>query len=119
MIAAEDHSAHEVLVKKMFIALAVAALAAAAMPFSAQARCQGCGIAAGVAAGAIIGAAIASSPPPVYAVPVDDEVPPMDYTPIAEDEDPADMPVASCHIERQQVWLDGAGYRLRDMQVCE
>lgn len=65
--------------KHTIIALAAAATLAAALPSSAQARCHGCGVAAGVvgglAAGAIIGSAIANSgpayvePAPVYAPP--------------------------------------------------
>jgi len=53
--------------KNTIIALAAAATMAAALPSSAQAYCQGCGVAAGVvgglAAGAIIGGAIANSQP--------------------------------------------------------
>jgi hypothetical protein len=51
--------------KNTMIALAAAALVAAAVPNAAEARCHGCGVAAGVvgglAAGAIIGGAIAAS----------------------------------------------------------
>ena len=63
--------------KNTIIALAAAATLAAALPSSAQAYCNGCGVAAGVvgglAAGAIVGSAIANSrpvyvePAPVYA----------------------------------------------------
>jgi hypothetical protein len=63
----------------MIFAIAAAAMVAAALPSSAQAHCDGCGVAAGVvgglAAGAIIGSAIANSQPryveaaPVYAAP--------------------------------------------------
>jgi hypothetical protein len=65
--------------RNTIIAIAAAALVAAALPSSAQAHCDGCGVAAGVvgglAAGAIIGSAIANSQPryvepaPVYAAP--------------------------------------------------
>ncbi|MGE0061370.1 MAG: hypothetical protein AB7T86_04745 [Xanthobacteraceae bacterium] len=62
--------------KKALIALAaVATIAAGALaaPTQAQARCHGCGVAAGVvgglAAGAIIGGAIANSQPRYYGPP--------------------------------------------------
>ena len=58
--------------KHTIIALAAVATLAAALPSSAQARCHGCGVAAGVvgglAAGAIIGSAIAGAGP-AYAYP--------------------------------------------------
>jgi hypothetical protein len=100
-----------------FIALAAAALVAAALPSSAQAHCNGCGVAAGVvgglAAGAIVGSAIANSgpryvePAPVYAAPPPGYAEPPEY---------ADRPV--CHMERRQVW-DGYGYRMQRMEVCD
>ena len=103
--------------KNTIIALAAAVTLAAALPSSAQANCNGCGVAAGVvgglAAGAIIGSAIANSgpryvePAPVYAAP-----PPAYAEPPAY----ADGPV--CHTERQQVW-DGYAYRVRRVQVCD
>ena len=101
--------------QRTIITLAAAALVAAALPSSAQARCHGCGVGAGVigglAAGAIIGSAIANSqpryvepglrrPPPVY-------VEPPEYV---------DGPV--CHVERQRVW-DGYGWRHRRIEVCD
>ena len=53
-------------------AAAVVALASAAVPTTADARCVGCAVGAGVigglAAGAIIGGAIANSAPPPVAV---------------------------------------------------
>jgi hypothetical protein len=103
--------------KSTIIALAAAGTLVAASPFSAQAYCNGCGVAAGVvgglAAGAIVGSAIAGSrpvyvePAPVYAA-----QPPVYYA-----EPPAYVgPV--CHTERQQVW-DGYAYRMRRVQVCD
>ena len=103
--------------RNTFIAPAAAALVAAALPSSAQAHCNGCGVAAGVvgglAAGAIVGSAIANSgpryvePAPVYAAPPPGYAEPPEY---------ADRPV--CHIERRQVW-DGYGYRMQRMEVCD
>lgn len=92
-----------------FVAAAAIAMATIAAPTSADARCRGCGVAAGVigglAAGAIIGSAIANSPPPpppavVYAEP------PVIEGPI-------------CRIERHRVWIEGYGYRWRRMEVCD
>jgi len=101
--------------KSLCIALAAAALVAAASPSPAEARCHGCGVAAGMigglAAGAIIGSAIANSQPaPVYVAP---PPPPPAY---AEPPDYADGPV--CHVERRQYW-DGYGYRTRRVEVCD
>ena len=101
--------------KHMIIALAAAGLVAAALPTSAQARCDGCAVGAGVlgglAAGAIIGGAIANSQPRyVEPVPVYGPPPPRVYY---EDDGPV------CHVERQRVWVDGYGYRTRRMEVCD
>ena len=101
------------------IALAAAALLAAALPSSAQANCRGCAVGAGVigglAAGAIIGSAIANGQPRyVEPAPIYDAVPPADYLP--GDADYIDG--ASCHMERQQVWIDGR-YRTRRVEICE
>jgi len=101
--------------KHMIIALAAAGLVAAALPTSAQARCDGCAVGAGVlgglAAGAIIGGAIANSGPRyVEPVPVYGPPPPRVYY---EDEGPV------CHVERQRVWVEGYGYRTRRMEVCD
>jgi len=100
--------------KHTLIALAAAGLVAAALPSSAQARCDGCGVAAGLvgglAAGAIIGGAIANNHPhhdelaPVYVAPP----PPRVYY--------EDGPV--CHVERQRFW-DGYGWRHRRVEVCD
>ena len=101
--------------RRICFALAVAALAAAAMPSSAQAYCRGCAVGAGVvgglAAGAIIGSAIANSAPPVYYVPApvySAPPPPPEYV-----EGPA------CHIEKQRVWYQGYGWRWRRVEVCD
>ena len=101
--------------KRTFFALAAAALVAAAMPSSANARCYGCGVAAGaavgVAAGAIIGSAIAGSQPaPVYVAP-----PPPPPSAVYYDE--ADHPV--CHVERRRIWVEGYGWRSRRIEVCD
>jgi hypothetical protein len=105
--------------KQYFAILAAAALVAAALPSPAQARCDGCGIAAGaiggLAAGAIIGSAIANSQPryyepaPVYAAPP----PPPEYV-----DGPEYVEGPVCHIERQQIW-DGYAYRTRRIRVCD
>src|SRR5262245_52783858 len=116
MIAPNGSRPERTPMKNTIVAFAAAVTLAAALPSSAQAHCNGCGVAAGVvgglAAGAIVGSAIANSrpvyvepapvyvaPPPVYAVPP-----------------PYEGPI--CHIERQQVW-DGYGYRTRRIQVCD
>jgi hypothetical protein len=95
------------------IALAAATVMAAALPSSAQARCYGCGVAAGViggvAAGALIGSAIAGPPAPVYVSP-----PPP---PSAVYYDETDAPV--CHVERHRVWVEGYGWRHRRVEVCD
>ena len=97
--------------KQTVIALAAAVTLAAALPSSAEARCHGCGVAAGVvggwAAGAILGSAIAYSGP-VYAAP---PPPPRVYY---EDDD---SPV--CHIEHRRVWIEGYGWHRRRVEVCD
>jgi hypothetical protein len=106
--------------KRTIIALAAAALAVAAIPNAAEARCHGCGVAAGVvgglAAGAIIGSAIANSrpayaePAPVY---VEEPPPPPGYY-----VEPADAgPV--CHTVRRRILIDGVGYRWTREEVCD
>jgi len=103
--------------KNTIIVLAAAVTMAAALPSSASANCNGCGVAAGVvgglAAGAIIGSAIANSGP-VYAAPAPVYAPP----PPVYVEPPAYVDGPVCHTERQQVW-DGYAYRMRRVQVCD
>ena len=82
---------------------------------SAQARCHGCGVAAGVvgglAAGAIIGSAIANSGPR-YVEPAPLTAPPPAYY-------APNMPIGPvCHTERQRFW-DGYGWRHRRIEVCD
>ena len=57
--------------KKTLLALATTALLAIATlaPSPADARCRGCGIAAGIIGGAIIGGAIVGATRPAYAYP--------------------------------------------------
>ena len=99
--------------KKSVLALAAAAMLAAALPSAAEARCHGCGVAAGVvgglAAGAIIGSALAGQP--AYAEPAPPPPPRYYY-----DED-GDGPI--CHVERRRVWVDGYGWRHRRIEVCD
>jgi hypothetical protein len=97
------------------IALVAAALSAAALPSTAEARCRGCAVGAGVvgglALGAIIGSSIANSQPryvepaPVYGGP------PAYYAP-----EYVEGPV--CHVERRRYW-DGYGWRHRRVEVCD
>jgi len=100
--------------KPTVIAFAAAAFVAAALPSSAQARCYGCGVAAGAvagaAAGALIGSAIAGPPAPVYVAP------PPPPPPSAVYYDDVDAPV--CHVERHRIWVDGFGWRYRRVEVC-
>jgi hypothetical protein len=100
--------------KRTAIALAAATVLAAALPSSAQARCYGCGVAAGavagVAAGAIIGSAIAGAQPaPVYVAPP----PPPPPSAVYYDDEPV------CHVEHRQVWVEGYGWRHRRIEVCD
>ena len=106
--------------KRTLIAIAAAGLVAAAMPNAAQARCHGCGVAAGVvgglAAGAIIGSAIAGSrptyvePEPVYEAPP--PPPPAYYV------EPADVE-PECHTVRRRIFIEGVGYRWTREDVCD
>jgi hypothetical protein len=102
--------------KHTVIALALAGLAAAALPTSADARCRGCGVAAGVvgglAAGALIGSALAGPPGgPVYV-----EAPPPPPPAYYYEED-GDGPI--CHVERRRVWVEGYGWRTRRIETCD
>lgn len=105
--------------KKTLLALGAVTLAAATMPSAAQARCDGCGVAAGaiggLAAGAIIGSAIAGGP--VYAAPGPVYVAPPPPPPAYYYDDDDDGPV--CHFERRRVWVEGWGWRHRRVEVCE
>jgi hypothetical protein len=119
MIPTDRHRAEGFPMKQTVIALAAAVLAAAALPASAQARCHGCGVAAGVvgglAAGAILGSALAGpryvEPAPVYVTP------PPPPPPSAVYYDDPYAPV--CHIERHRVWFEGYGWRYRRVEVCD
>ena len=105
---------------KSLIGLAAAAslgLAALAVPSTANAGCYGCavgaGVLGGVAAGAIIGSAIANNPPPppgYYAPPP----PPPGYYPAAGYAQLA----PGCYWGRRRVWVEGYGYQVRTVQVC-
>jgi hypothetical protein len=120
MIGAKEHWPERTPMKNTFIALAAAGTLAAALPSPAQAHCAGCGVAAGVvgglAAGAIIGGAIASTRPPVYYEPAPVYVGPPPPPAYAE---PSDVTGSICHLERRQVWIEGYGYRLRRVEVCD
>src|SRR5690349_2675928 len=68
--------------KHAVIALALAGLAAAALPAPADAHCRGCGVAAGVVGGVAVGALIGSAlagPRPVYVEEVPPPPPPRVY----------------------------------------
>lgn len=96
--------------KTLLGALTAASLAVAtiAAPTAADARCHGCGVAAGliggIAAGAIIGSAIANSPPP---------------PPRAVYVEPEPVYGPACHIEHHRVWIEGYGWRIRRFEVCD
>ncbi len=98
------------------LALAATVLSVAALPTTADARCRGCGVAAGVAGGIALGAIIAgaaSAQPRYY------EEPPAYYAPRgAYYGGPAYVEGPVCHIERQRFW-DGYGWRSRRVEVCD
>jgi hypothetical protein len=122
--------------RKSLIALAGAAsigLVSLATPSPANAWCVGCAVGAGVLgglfAGAVVGSAIANSPPPGYYYPP----PPGYYPPPSGYYSPPPPPGAyyppapspayaqlapGCHWAKRQVWVDGAGYQWRTVQVC-
>ncbi len=126
---------------RSLIALAGAAsiglVSVAATPSPANAWCVGCAIGAGIvgglAAGAIVGSAVANSPyyyppPPGYYYPP----PPPGYYPPPPGAYYAPPPGAyypppapayaqlapGCHWAKRKVWVEGAGYRVRSVQVC-
>ncbi len=92
--------------------------AALAVPGTANAGCFGCAVGAGVfggvVAGAIVGSAIANSPPPAYYPPPPPPGPAYAYGPPPGY---AGLP-PGCHWTRHRVWVEGAGYQLRTVQVC-
>jgi hypothetical protein len=91
------------------IALTAAALSAAALPSTAEARCRGCAVGAGVvgglALGAIIGSSIANSQPRYVEPAPRYYADPVEYGPV-------------CHIERHRYW-DGYSWRGRRVEVCD
>ena len=111
---------------KSLIGLAAAAgigLASLAAPAPANAGCFGCavgvGVLGGVAAGAIIGSAIANSPPPGYYPP-----PPGYYPPPPAAYGPPPGPgyaqlAPGCRWAQRRVWVEGVGYQMRTVQVCQ
>ena len=114
---------------KSFVGLAAATalgLATLAGPSTANAGCYGCavgaGIIGGVAAGAIIGSAIANNPPPppAYYPP---PPPPGAYYPPPPGYYPPPGPgyaevAPGCHWSQRKVWVEGAGYRWQQVQIC-
>ena len=120
---------------KSLIALTGAAsigLASLAVPSSANAGCVGCAVGAGILgglfAGAVVGSAIANSPPPGYYYPGYYPPPPGAYYPPppgAYGPPPGAAPgpayaqlAPGCHWAKRQVWVEGAGYQWRTVQVC-
>ncbi len=99
------------------LALAAAVLSAAVVPTTADARCRGCGVAAGVVGGLALGAIIAGS---ANAGPRYYEEPPAYYAPPrrAYYGGPAYVEGPVCHVERQRFW-DGYGWRSRRVEVCD
>ena len=126
---------------KSLIALAGAAsigLASLAAPSPANAWCVGCAVGAGllggVVAGAVVGSAVANSPyyyppgyyPPGYYPPPPGYYPPPPPPPGAYyPPPPAAAPAPAyaqlgpgCHWAKRKVWVEGAGYQWRTVQVC-
>jgi hypothetical protein len=119
----------EMLMKKTLAAFAAAATIAtviAATPTPADARCWGCGVAAGAVggfvAGAIVGNAIANAAPaPAYVAPAPAYVaaPPPGY--VVYSAYGAPLPGPRCYWTRQPVYdMYGnvAGWRGRPIAVC-
>jgi hypothetical protein len=103
-------------------ALGIATLAG---PSTANAGCYGCavgaGIIGGVAAGAIIGSAIANSPPPPPPPGYYPPPPPQGayYPPPPPPPGPGYAELApGCYWGQRKVWVEGAGYRWRTVQIC-
>ncbi len=104
---------------KTFAAIAVAAtvvVGSIASPTVANAHCDGCGVAAGVlgglAAGAIIGSAVAG--PHAYYGPGTYYGPdPYYYGP------PPAYVGPECYWTRRRVWIEGWGWRVRRVRVCD
>src|SRR5580700_11736753 len=92
-------------------------LATLAGPSPANAGCYGCAVGAGViggiAAGAIIGSAIANNPPPPPAYypppPPPGYYPPPGYAQLAP----------GCYWGKRRVWVEGYGYQVRPVQICQ
>jgi len=119
----------ETQMKKTFAALAAAATVATALavaPTPADARCFGCGVAAGAVggfvAGAIVGNAIANSAPaPAYVAPAPAYVvaPPPGY--VVYSAYGAPLPGPRCYWTRQpvyDVYGNMVGWRGRPIAVC-
>jgi hypothetical protein len=106
--------------KKPILALAAAAVLATAFAAPAQARCRGCGVAAGVvgglAVGALIGSALAG---PRYAEPVYEVAPPPPPRRVYVERRYYYDPGPICRIERGKVWVPGYGWRYRRIEVCD
>ena len=120
---------------KSLIGLAAAAgigLASVAAPAPANAGCFGCAVGAGVigglAAGAIVGSAIANNPPPPYGYydppPGYYPPPPAAYGPPPGAYGPPPGPgyaqlAPGCYWGQRKVWVEGVGYRMRTVQICQ
>lgn len=108
--------------KKLVVALAAAAMLAVTLASPAEARCRGCGVAAGVigglAVGALLGSALAG---PHYAEPVYEVGPPPPPPPrrVYVERRYYYEPGPICHVERHKVWVPGYGWRHRRVEICE